>query len=239
MLCPNAVSSAEQPRKRRCALVGEVDELVRPAARLVGRADVRVVLAQVARDRVDHLVRALRASGAVEEGEAPVERGEARAHGGDVECGGAHADLLSVDDPAVARAWTTSELPTKQPARPCDELRECSGLGSGCELDLERGLDVDEGIQAVALAPGDDTVRRSRRLGVEPGAFAPCAPCSRACSGRVRRARDAPPTIRPGAEASSRPGRFARPGPVDGHVELEHAGQGRHRGQPSVVRTVT
>ena len=46
--------------ERGGALVRGVDQLVRPARRLVGRADVRVVLAQVAGDRVDHLVGALR-----------------------------------------------------------------------------------------------------------------------------------------------------------------------------------
>ena len=77
MLWPNAVSPGEQPRKRGRALVGAVDEPVRPAARLVRRADVGVVLAQVARDGVDDLVRALRPARPVEEREAPVERGEA------------------------------------------------------------------------------------------------------------------------------------------------------------------
>ena len=43
--------------------VRALDQLDRSDARLVRRADVRVVLAQVARDRVDHLVRALRAAG--------------------------------------------------------------------------------------------------------------------------------------------------------------------------------
>ena len=57
--------------------VGEVDELDRPDARLVGRPDVRVVLAEVARDRVDDLVGALGPARAVEEREAAVERGEA------------------------------------------------------------------------------------------------------------------------------------------------------------------
>jgi hypothetical protein len=68
-----------------------LDQLHRPDARPVRRADVRVVLAQVARDRVDHLVRALRAAGAVEEGQLAVERREAGADGVDVEQRGAHA----------------------------------------------------------------------------------------------------------------------------------------------------
>ena len=51
-----------------------LDQLDGADARLVGRADVRVVLAQVARDRVDHLVRALGAARPVEEGQPAVER---------------------------------------------------------------------------------------------------------------------------------------------------------------------
>jgi hypothetical protein len=72
------------------ALVGARDELVRTPARLVRRADVRVVGAQVVRDRVDHLIRALRASRTVEEREPPVERREASARRGDVEQRGTH-----------------------------------------------------------------------------------------------------------------------------------------------------
>ena len=71
-------------------LVSDVDELGRPTARLVRRADVRVVLAQVARDRVDDLVRTLRPARAVEEREPAVERGETGADGGDIERGGTH-----------------------------------------------------------------------------------------------------------------------------------------------------
>ena len=70
---------------------GTLDQLDRAHARLVRRADVRVVLAQVAGDRVDHLVRALRAARPVEERERPVERREARADGRDVEQRRAHA----------------------------------------------------------------------------------------------------------------------------------------------------
>ena len=43
--------------------VRALDQLDGANARLVRRADVRVVLAQVARDRIDHLVRALGAAG--------------------------------------------------------------------------------------------------------------------------------------------------------------------------------
>ena len=55
------------------------DELDRVQARVVGSTDVRVVLAQVARDGVDHLVGALRPSRPVEEREPAVERGVAGA----------------------------------------------------------------------------------------------------------------------------------------------------------------
>ena len=63
--------------RRACTL----DQLLRADARLVGRADVRVVLAEVGRDRVDHLVRALRSAWRVEKGERAIERREPRPHG--------------------------------------------------------------------------------------------------------------------------------------------------------------
>ena len=71
--------------------VRALDQLDGVQARLVRRADVRVVLAQVARDRVDHLVRALRPAWSVEEGELPVQRRVARPNGLDVQHGCAHA----------------------------------------------------------------------------------------------------------------------------------------------------
>ena len=87
MLGPNATSSGWQDRKRPAVDVRALDQLDRAHARLVRRADVRVVLAQVARDRVDHLVGALRAAGPVEEREPAVERGVAGADRLDVEHG--------------------------------------------------------------------------------------------------------------------------------------------------------
>ena len=72
------------------------DELVGAVGRLVRRADVGVRLAQVAGDRVDHLVRALRAARAVEEGERALECRIARADGGDVEQSCAHASSISL-----------------------------------------------------------------------------------------------------------------------------------------------
>jgi len=74
-----------------CGGAGALDQLHRADARPVRRADVRVVLAEVARDRVDHLVRALRPARPVEERELAVERGETGADGVDVEQRGAHA----------------------------------------------------------------------------------------------------------------------------------------------------
>ena len=71
--------------ERRGPLVGEVDERRRPLRGPVRRADVRVVVAEVVGDRVDHLVGALGPARAVEEGEPAVERREARADGVDVE----------------------------------------------------------------------------------------------------------------------------------------------------------
>ena len=81
---------------------GALDQLDGADARLVRRADVRVVLAQVAGDRVDHLVRALRPAGPVEEGEPAVEcacsaRGRLGHPAGSCSC-----HFLSVDGPAVA-----------------------------------------------------------------------------------------------------------------------------------------
>ena len=49
---------ARAAEERACLLVREIDERARPAGRLVGGADVRVVVLEVAGDRVDHLVRA-------------------------------------------------------------------------------------------------------------------------------------------------------------------------------------
>ncbi len=90
MLWPKATSSPEQPRNDAGLLVGEVDERRRAARRLVRRSDVRVVVPQVAGDRVDHLIGALGAAGAVEEGEPALQGGEAGANGGDVEQRGTH-----------------------------------------------------------------------------------------------------------------------------------------------------
>ena len=65
-----------------------LDQLDGAPRGLEGAADVRVRLAEIAGDRVDDLVRALRAAGPVEEGERPLESAEPGAYGGDVECCG-------------------------------------------------------------------------------------------------------------------------------------------------------
>jgi hypothetical protein len=79
--------AAEEARRRG---VGFLDDRVRAPARLVGASDVRVRLPQVAGDRLDDAVGALRSAGAVEERRRPAECGEPRPHGGDVECDSAH-----------------------------------------------------------------------------------------------------------------------------------------------------
>ena len=126
---PERGLSGRAAEERRGLLVRQLHELGRPPARLVRRADVRVVLAQVARDRVDDLVGALCSSRPVEERESAVERGEARAYGGDVERGRAHRTSC----PLTIQRWrglAVSEFETKQP---CSALatRSCRAAGSG------------------------------------------------------------------------------------------------------------
>ena len=129
-------------------LVSDVDELGRPTARLVRRADVRVVLAQVARDRVDDLVRTLPCQG----------RRRTRAGGRARRNGRGRRryrawrysqDLLAVDDPAMT--WSRGERVRDEAAvlRPGDELLQCSRLGRRSDVDLERGLDGDECVEPV------------------------------------------------------------------------------------------
>ena len=116
-------------------LVREVDQLDGADARLVRRADVRVVLAQVARDRVDHLVGALRPAGPVEEGEAPVERREARANGSRCRASLRSPDFLAVDDPVVPGLRGERVAHEAAGLRPAEELRRAlsgSGAGASC-----------------------------------------------------------------------------------------------------------
>jgi hypothetical protein len=80
--------AGEEPAGRHAGLF---DQLDRVKTRLVRRADVRVVLAEVVRDRVDHLVRALGATGAVEEHERAVQGRESRPDRVDIEHCRAHA----------------------------------------------------------------------------------------------------------------------------------------------------
>jgi putative ABC transport system ATP-binding protein len=71
-------------------LPGLVDQRLRAAAGFVGAADVCVGLPQVRRDRVDHLVGNLRATGPVEEHEVARQSGEATPHRRYVESYGTH-----------------------------------------------------------------------------------------------------------------------------------------------------
>ena len=81
--------AAEEPA---CDVVRARDQLERVAGRVVvGRPEVRVRVAQVPGDRVDHLVRRLRPGRRVEEREWAVERREARPHRRHVERGQRHA----------------------------------------------------------------------------------------------------------------------------------------------------
>ena len=87
------------------------DEPLRTPARLVGATDVRVRLAQVGRDRVDHLVGNLCAARPVEEGELVLEGREACSNRGDVERDGAHRPTLAMGRirPCV---WAASVQPS-------------------------------------------------------------------------------------------------------------------------------
>ena len=224
---PERGLSGRAAEERRGLLVRELDELGRPPARLVRRADVRVVLAQVARDRVDDLVGALRSTRPVEERESAVERGEARAYGGDVERGRAHRDLLAVDDPAMTR-------PRRQRVRDeaavlglGDEILQSCGLGRRGDVDLERRLDGDERVQPV-LALRHRAVRASDALRVEPGAT------RRVVHARERAAHESGEheVLRPPLDLSwkrapaERAARVTRA--VDRDVEVEHARAGGH-----------
>ena len=91
------VGRASEPFRGCEARVG--DERVGAPARLEVATRVGVGLAQVRRDRVDHLVRHLRPAGPVEEREPRAERREAPPNGLDVEGNGAH-------DGTVARPFT-------------------------------------------------------------------------------------------------------------------------------------
>ena len=116
--------AAEECAGRSCA---SVDELGRSDARLVGGADVGVVLAQVARDRVDDLVGALCASRPVEEREPAIERGETRADGCDVQCRGAHRTSWPLTIQRC-RGLAVREFETKHP---CSALATSSWRSAG------------------------------------------------------------------------------------------------------------
>ncbi len=93
------------PEEAPGGVVRSLDESDGANARAVRRAGVRVVGAQVAGDRVDHLVRALRAARSVEERHRPVERRESCPHRVHVQvCADGHSqNLHSCDDPGRAR----------------------------------------------------------------------------------------------------------------------------------------
>ena len=119
MLGPNATSSGLQPRNAAARSTRVRDQRVGAPRRLVGSADVRVRLAEIAGDRVDDLVRALRAARPVEEGERPLQRAEPCADGGDVECGGQTHESLS-----ATRAAEYPHIPwTPPPGGVDDEQR--------------------------------------------------------------------------------------------------------------------
>ena len=80
MFAPNATSSIVAVEEARCRRSRAVDELVRASRGLERAAEVRVRVAQVARDCLDHRVGHLRPAGPVEERERLLERGEPRAN---------------------------------------------------------------------------------------------------------------------------------------------------------------
>ena len=96
MLCPNATSPAEQPRNEPAFSWARSTRAEATARRLVGRADVCVVMAEVTGDRVYHLVGALCPPGPVEEREPPLEGGEPGSDGSQIERRSAHPVSLSV-----------------------------------------------------------------------------------------------------------------------------------------------
>ena len=90
MLWPNATSSPEQPRNAPAFSWARSTSAVVRRDVSYGAPTLALSCAQVAGDRVDHLVGALRSAWAVEEREPALQGGEAGANGGDVEQGGTH-----------------------------------------------------------------------------------------------------------------------------------------------------
>ena len=230
---PERRLSGRAAEERRGLLVRMLDERGRPPARRVRRADVRVVLAEVVRDRVDHLVRALRATRPVEERETAVECGEPRTNRGDVERRRAHSDLLAVDDPAVARLRGQRVRDEAASLGAARRLLERRGLGSGREIDLERRLDVDECVEAVLIALRHRAVGAAGALRVEAG------PPRRVVHARERAAHEpgedevlGPPLDLAWKRASAERAPCVSRG-VHRDVELEDSRAGRHRAQRS------
>ena len=112
-----------RPQEARGGGVRLAHERIGPARRLERAAEVRVRLAQILRDRVDHRVGHLCAAGAVEERHRPVERAEARAHRLDARQDTCH----------VYAGLTVSDAPTKQ-SRSAFAIRSSGSLvrGSSC-----------------------------------------------------------------------------------------------------------
>ena len=167
MLGPNAVSPAEQPRNDAGLLVRRVDQLDRPDGRLVRRADVRVVLAQiVARSR-----RSPRpgtgSSRAVEECESSVERGEPRADRCDVECCDAHETSLPLTIQRWRGLWSASS--TRSSRAPPRATSSCRSRPRGrASSTVERRLDVDERVEAVLAALRHHAVRAPHAVELMP-----------------------------------------------------------------------
>ena len=96
------------PEKGAAGAPGLVDEHLGPPARLVGAADVRVRLTEVARDCFNDRVRYLGPARPVEEREGPVERREAATDGRDVEGDGAHGETVS--EGTLSSGWINAKL---------------------------------------------------------------------------------------------------------------------------------
>ena len=194
--------------ERACLLPRTGHERVRPAGRLVGRADVGVVRPEIGRDRVDHLVRALRPARPVEEREPPVERREARADRVDVEQRGAHETRQSYVGCAVRDA------PTKQSRSPFISRSasvSSSGLGSNATsaaTAISTNANRPSSARRVTV-PRDGCARGER----DPGPTAVVAEARQRAATRARRARGAraPSAPRRSRRSTCLPARSRRP----------------------------
>jgi hypothetical protein len=182
-----AGSAAEEAGRGR---VRQLDELVAAAAAGERSAEVRVGLAEIRGDRVDHGARALRAAGCVEEGDAGVKRGELCADRLQIDCRGRHLPLLErrQRQPMLAQLLPV-ELGLLAEARPDDGLpgvvdpvRQAhpAVVRNARDDRRERGSDALEGVvvvvehdhepgpaEAGALAAVEPLARRGQRLAHE------------------------------------------------------------------------